>query len=126
MAWFAVNTFSGTVVENSYISSQSFNADRDAQEALGWHLDVEHAPGSVTLRLKDDAGQTVRPESLTVVVGRPTSSRTDRTLNLAPTPDGYVAAVPLEPGNWMVLVNAEAQDGTRYHRRENFVVPAPE
>jgi nitrogen fixation protein FixH len=43
MARFAVGTFGGTVVDNSYVASQKFNrwlAEARAQEALGWKLDV--------------------------------------------------------------------------------------
>ena len=43
MARYAVTTFGGTVVDNSYVASQNFNGwleDARAQKALGWTLDV--------------------------------------------------------------------------------------
>ena len=36
MACQAVHTFPGLEVENSYVASQTFDAERQAQEALGW------------------------------------------------------------------------------------------
>ena len=36
LAFNAVRTFPGLEVKNSYVASQSFDADRAAQNALGW------------------------------------------------------------------------------------------
>lgn len=123
LAWYAVGTFSGLVVGNSYVASQSFDHDRRAQEALGWRLTVTPDGDQMRVELTDRAGGVVRPETLGVLVGRPTSQRSDRALDLHRTPTGYVAEAALDPGNWMVIVDAVAADGTIYHRRENMIVP---
>ncbi len=123
MAWFAVNTFSGLTVDNGYVASQSFDARRSAQEALGWTLALDHGDGRLSLALTDASGNTVRPLSLAAMVGRPTSSRTDRVLDLQSVPGGYAAMLDLEPGAWMVVVDATAADGTAYRRREDLIVP---
>ncbi len=123
LAWFAVGTFSGLVVDNSYVASQSFDHDRRAQEALGWRLALAPEGDQMRVDFADATGRVVRPDALAVVVGRPTSARSDRTLDLHRTPTGYVAEAALEPGNWMVIIDASAADGTAYHRRENIVVP---
>ena len=36
MAYQAISTFPGLEVANGYVASQTFDADRKAQEALGW------------------------------------------------------------------------------------------
>jgi nitrogen fixation protein FixH len=118
LAWFAVSTFSGLVVDNSYVASQDFDARRRAQEALGWTLAVAHEDGVLDLALTGPDGAPVRPDRLDVVVGRPATARDDRALALAPTPRGYVAAAPLGPGAWTVAVEAVAANGARFHRRE--------
>jgi nitrogen fixation protein FixH len=44
MATFAARTFSGTIVDNSYVASQQYNRWLDeahAQQALGWRLTAE-------------------------------------------------------------------------------------
>ena len=42
MAWKAISTFPGLEVKNSYVASQTFDADRAAQQALGWTLVPEY------------------------------------------------------------------------------------
>ena len=37
MAYQAIHTFPGLEVDNSYVASQTFDAERKAQEALGWN-----------------------------------------------------------------------------------------
>ena len=126
LAYFAVRTFSGLVVDNSYVASQGFDANRRAQEALGWTLTLDHGDAVLRLEIEDARGATVRPEALAVVVGRPTTDRDDRPLALVPTPSGYAAAAPLDPGAWVVMIDATAADGTAYRRREQLWVPAGE
>src|SRR3546814_19975371 len=44
MASFALSTFGGTVVDNSYVASQHYNkwlARADAQDRLGWAKSIE-------------------------------------------------------------------------------------
>ena len=46
MAHYAVSTFSGTVVDNSYVASQEFNGwlgAARAQRALGWTVEVRRS-----------------------------------------------------------------------------------
>lgn len=69
----AIDTFSGLVVPNSYVASQDFDRNRKAQEALGWDVSVEYREGAVYLGLQDAQENTVRPRTLDVVVGRPTT-----------------------------------------------------
>jgi nitrogen fixation protein FixH len=110
----AVGSFSGLVVPNSYVASQSFDRNRDAQQVLGWQIELAYEPEVLRLVMRDAHGAPVRPERLQVVVGRPTSERDDVVLDLQPTPSGYAAAVPLAPGAWRVDITARATDGTDF------------
>ena len=59
MARFALSTFGGTVVDNSYVASQSFNewlAESRAQKALGWTVTVTSAPDDRAIVDARDAG----------------------------------------------------------------------
>lgn len=85
----AIDTFSGLVVPNSYVASQDFDRNRKAQEALGWDVSVEYREGAVYLGLQDAQENTVRPRTLDVVVGRPTTESQDQSLALMETPEGY-------------------------------------
>lgn len=119
---FAVDTFSGLVVPNSYVASQTFDRDRTAQLALGWDVGLVHEDGVVRLTIDDADGRPVRPATVAVTVGRPTTTRDDRTLALEPTPSGYIAAADLPPGGWRVEIVATADDGTRFHQSRTLSV----
>ncbi len=126
LAFFAVSTFSGLVVDNSYVASQSFDRDRRAQQALGWTLALAHSDDALRLDFTGAGGDTVRPATLAAVVGRPSHNRDDLTLDLQRTPTGYAAPAPLAPGSWVVMIDAVAADGTAYRRREPLQVrPSP-
>ena len=112
----AVDTFSGLVVPNSYVASQTFDRDRAAQVALGWTVAIVHEGGQVRLTIDDANGRPVRPPALTVTVGRPTTTRDDRALALEETADGYAAAADLAPGGWRAEIAATAADGTPFHQ----------
>jgi nitrogen fixation protein FixH len=118
----AVETFSGLVVPNSYVASQSFDRDRAAQAALGWQVMVDYADGALHLAIDDARGHPVRPAALTVVVGRPTTTRDDVPLTLEETPAGYAAPVPLAAGNWRVEIAAAAVDGTAFRQSRDIFV----
>jgi nitrogen fixation protein FixH len=122
LTYYAVHTFSGLVVDNSYVASQRFDDQRRAQEALGWTLALREEGDVLRLDLTDREGRAVRPQALNVVVGRPTSDRTDRRLDLVETPRGYAAVAPLEPGNWLVMIDAVGPDGVAYSRREPLTI----
>lgn len=118
LTYFAVHTFSGLVVDNSYVASQSFDRDKAAQEALGWTLTLSEEQDVMRIEIVDANGDPVHPPSIKVVVGRPTMARSDRELDLQKTPRGYVAEAPLESGAWLVMIDAVAENGAAYRRRE--------
>ncbi|MEM7744237.1 MAG: FixH family protein [Pseudomonadota bacterium] len=106
MLFSATGTFPGLVVKNSYVASQHFNAEAEAQQALGWKGSIVHDGEWLEIRLTDRDGLTVAPPSLTVVVGRPTTDAQDRTLELMAVDGVYRAAVALAPGRWRVEARA--------------------
>ena len=59
MAWQAVATFPGLEVKNSYVASQSFDADRAAQEALGWEVSADVAGDRLELSILSSDGAPV-------------------------------------------------------------------
>jgi nitrogen fixation protein FixH len=118
----AVSTFSGLVVPNSYVASQEFDRARAAQEALGWRVAVSYAGDRLDLALTDPSGRAVRPEALTVTLGRPTTARDDVTVPLEPVPGGYAGTAALAPGRWRVEIAATAADGTAFRQRRSLFV----
>lgn len=122
LAWQAVATFPGLEVENGYIASQTFDAERRAQEALGWTLTAAHDADGLRLRLTGADGAPARVASIVALVGRPTEAAEDRHPELAFDGRDWTAPVQLGRGKWMLLVEATAEDGTRFRQRLDLFV----
>lgn len=122
MAVKAIQTFPGLEVKNSYVASQVFDAERRAQQALGWTLTHAYADGTLRLGFRDRAGRPVQVERLSAVVGRTTEAADDLHPVFDWTGEDYVAPARLAPGKWMILLEAFAADGTRFHQRLDLFV----
>lgn len=113
MAVMANRSWTGIVVENTYIASQEFNARAAAgraQEALGWQSELAIRDGLVTYRLRDADGYTVRADAAQAYFGHPAYEADDREAMLARQPDGsFVAAVDLPDGQWIVRIETPAR-----------------
>jgi nitrogen fixation protein FixH len=111
MAWFAKASWTGFVVENSYVASQQFNAkmaETRAQQALGWTGHFSIADGAVRYRISDAKGAAVGLEAVSVTFRRPVDDREDRTIALAREAGGYAATHDVADGVWIVEIDAEA------------------
>lgn len=122
LAWKAIATFPGLEVANGYIASQTFDAERRAQQALGWTLAASHTDGTLRLHLTGANGVPVRAEAVTVLVGRPTEAAQDQRPTLAFDGRDWTAPLTLARGRWMLLVEATAPDGTRFRQRFDLAV----
>ena len=122
MAFKAISTFPGLEVPNSYVASQVFDAERKAQDALGWTLTESHEDGILRLAFRDREGLPVQVERLAAVVGRTTESAQDLRPDFRWQNGDYIAEAPLGPGQWMILLEAYAKDGTRFHQRLDLIV----
>lgn len=118
----AVRTFPGLEVANGYVASQSFNADRTAQEALGWTLVQTYEAGKLRLVMTDAEGLPALVTALDVLVGRTTESKDDMTPEFARVAGGFEADVTLPMGKWMLRVEAVAPDGTVFRQRLDLFV----
>jgi nitrogen fixation protein FixH len=122
MAVMAVQTFPGLEVKNSYVASQVFDKERVAQEALGWALEPAYSDGVLTLTFRDAQGLPADVARLTAMIGRTTASADDVTPEFAYAGGAFSAPVRLDRGKWMVLVQAFAPDGTKFHQRIDLFV----
>lgn len=117
MAFLAVGTFPGLEVKNSYVASQSFDADRDAQLALGWQARLAHRDGQLELYLDGPDGRPAPAEIVQAVLGRPTHVRDDLSPEFRFDGDAWRAPVALADGNWNLRLEARAPDGTMFRQR---------
>ena len=122
MAVQAVRTFPGLEVANGYVASQTFDADRKAQEALGWTLRHDYRGGRLVLDLRDAEGLPAPVRKMEVLVGRATEAKDDMRPRFAQVAGRWEADVTLARGKWMLMVEAEAMDGTTFRQRLDLFV----
>ena len=117
LAFSAVRTFPGLEVKNSYVASQFFDANRAAQEALGWDVRIAHEGEQVLLFLDAETGP-VTPEFTRATLGRATHVGEDQELVFAFDGEKHAATSGvLAPGNWNLRLAARAEDGTLFQQR---------
>lgn len=121
MAWFAVQTFPGLEVRNSYVAGQGFNQRLRGQQALNWTVQADLTGGRLTVRLLDETGGTAPVSTLTAILGRPTTEREDTTPELVFQDGAFVADVDVDYGNWDLRLRAEAGDGTPFEYRLGLI-----
>ncbi|TIT23335.1 MAG: cytochrome oxidase [Mesorhizobium sp.] len=112
MATLASTSWTGLVVENTYVASQQFNKKVEegrAQAALGWTSKLTIAWGEVRYSLSDAAGKPIPLHSVKVLFRHPAYEAEDKSLTLASTTGQEFAAqhTPRD-GVWIVEVDADA------------------
>lgn len=126
LAFFAANSWTGLVVENSYIASQFFDDDkriREQQLALGWQSDFRYAEGMVTLDLVDVNGAVVRADKIDVKLGRPVHENNDVLLTLSQGIEAsYTGKVDLGAGVWQADMTAYLEGQVIWTNPVRFVV----
>ncbi len=103
MARFALSTFGGIVVENSYVASQNYNGWLDkaqAQEALGWQAGVSRSADN---RVIVDTGNVPEGAQIIGMARHPLGREADQNLTFTPTSDHQQISIEtLKPGRWTV------------------------
>jgi nitrogen fixation protein FixH len=122
MAVKAVKTFPGLEVDNSYVASQTFDADRAAQERLGWVVKPAYAAGVLSLDIRDRSGAAAAVRTIEVVVGRTTMAADDQKPQMQLAGGIFSAPVALAPGAWLLHITATSADGTLFRQRLDFFV----
>jgi len=116
--WLALDTFSGTVSDYAYQEGLAWNqrlAAAEEQQARGWTGELALAAEGLELRLTDGAGAPVGGLALVAALSRPATRAYDRSLPLREiAPGRYVAAVALEPGNWLAVVEGSDAAGRAF------------
>ncbi len=122
MATLAVTTFGGTVVDNSYVASQSYNkwlAEARRQRAEGWQAEVVRmADGHVRVTVKEAA---IVPANghLVGIAARPVGKEPDRPLSFHRDGNGgFISAQALPGGRWLIHLTIEdgSQSSARFTR----------
>ena len=107
MAYFAVTTFGGTVVDSSYVATRNYNrwlAEARGQQALGWRVTATLDPQR---RVSITAAAPTGPLDgvVSVVARHPLGRAPDRAIAFTPTGAGhYLATRPLPSGRWSLKI----------------------
>lgn len=109
MASYAVSSFHGTVVDNSYVASQNYNdwlSKAETSKALGWQaVPDRRADGLVVLEIM------AVPEGATITAEaeRPLGVRATLRLTFRPQGQGrWLSNEALEPGRWRLRMAIRA------------------
>ncbi len=121
MARFAMSTFGGKVVENSYVASQHYNAwlkRAAAQDRLGWSESIDlDAARHVLLRVRKD-DQPLKGLRVSATVNHPVGRTAPAALHFEAAANGVLRSTrPLAAGRWQLdLVIRHWADEARYRR----------
>ncbi len=115
MATFAVRTFGGTVVDNSYVAGQKFNGWLDearAQSALGWSLTATREGDRAVIALVGAPGATIEATAI-----HPLGRAPSITLHFQQVAPGRFRSAELLPaGRWRLEIGVRKGE-----RVKNFV-----
>lgn len=110
MAVVATRSWTGLVVQNSYVASQEFEEKRlahEAQKAAGWRATLTYSPGAAQLVILDGANAPVDLGEVALLLNRPVGGHDDQTVELNRAANGgYEAEVELPSGVWEATVTA--------------------
>lgn len=121
MAWFAIDTFPGLEVRNSYVASQGFNDRLREQRALGWTTEADMTGGRLTVRILDAEGRPAPVADISAILGRPTTEREDTVPEFRFEGGAFVADVDADYGNWDLRIDAHAADGSEFAYRVGLI-----
>ena len=126
MAILASSTWTGLIVKNGYVASQDFNKNleqADAQNALGWKSSFDYAGGEIRFGLVDRDGTPVAINTATALLSRPSHENGDHAVPLAALLDGVMHADhTLDPGGWIIRIDARSVDGNAFRQSFRFDV----
>lgn len=116
LLYFALGSFPGIEVKNTYADSLGFEQRRAAQETLHWQTAARFDGSDVILSISDRFGKPVFVQELIAVVGLATREGQDTPVDLLFSGSDYRAQVDLPDGNWQLRLAVTAQDGTAFRQ----------
>lgn len=126
MAFSAIQTWTGLVVENSYVASQQFNtklANAHTQQEMGWQGGLDYVDNQLLFSLRDGDGTPLKPVNVLIDLSRPIGTSGDQSFILSPSSNGdFTVPVDLAPGVWNAAIVAQFSDQPDYEHRARLVI----
>ncbi|MEO9168052.1 MAG: FixH family protein [Aestuariivirga sp.] len=126
MAVMAVRSWTGLVVEDSYVASQTFDADAASlkkAEALSVSHLLHYENGKLHLSLQGADGKAIATDSVQISIGRPVGEHEDQKLVAVKTADGqFEVATKLGVGAWSGQLSAKLADHTVWRQPFRLIV----
>ncbi|MBV9835395.1 MAG: FixH family protein [Alphaproteobacteria bacterium] len=124
---FALRSAPGLVTTNAYERGRSYDAEierSEAQDALGWTLDVRHDAGRIAIRLADAQGGEIPGLVISAIADRPVGRLAPLDVSLsAAGPARYAGAFrPEARGAWDITVTARDGAGHEFRATRRVVV----
>ncbi len=114
LAVLANSSWTGLVVANSYVASQTFNrdaAEARLQQAAGWQLKLTVKRDFAQMSVLDRDNQPLTGLDLRAILQRPTDEAGDQNLKLQDRGAGvYLAQAPIGRGVWIADITVEGSD----------------
>jgi nitrogen fixation protein FixH len=126
MAYFATSTWSGLVVENTYVASQQFNGKTEAIRqmlATGINGELSVKRDGIRYRLTLPGNTPVVADSVVAHFKRPVGEHQDFEQVLTPAGEGvYVASRKVLAGSWIVEMKAQKDGKLIMHEAHRIAV----
>lgn len=126
LAWFASHSWTGLVVQNTYVESQNFNkqtAERQAASLLGWKASTDYDLGTFSLKVTNTKANPPAVENISVKIGRTIHEDEDHVLVLqAMGGNQFSSPIQLAKGLWEANVTITASSGQEWEKAFRFVV----
>ena len=126
LAVLAERTWTGLVVENSYVESQQFNrkiAEAREQAALKWHGRLSLASSAISYELVTADGRPVRLDRVVVHFRHPAYESADFAVPLVRSENGgFSAAHTIPDGAWLVEVDADVGRARPYREVSRVLI----
>ncbi|WP_373456290.1 FixH family protein [Rhizobium sp. L1K21] len=119
MAYFAVSSWTGLVVENTYVASQEFNgkaAEARAWAATGIKTDLKASAEGIRYTITHPETGPLKGEKVVAEFRHPVGDKFDFTVTLTPEGNGvFVTNHPVPAGQWIVDLLTTDGGTTAYH-----------
>jgi nitrogen fixation protein FixH len=126
LAWYASSSWSGLVVENTYVASQQFNGKAEAMRAMaasGIVGEISVRDGLIAYSLRNRDGSPATADEVAVHFRRPVGDRQDFAATLSAAGAGRFEAMHAVPaGEWIVEIVSRRGESTVMHEAYRIYV----